>query len=31
MTRGLGLYMLRLLLWSAAARPDSFPAELDED
>jgi hypothetical protein len=31
MTRGLGLYMLRVLLWSAAARPGSFPVELDGD
>jgi hypothetical protein len=29
MTRGFGLYVLRMLLWSAATRPGSVPADPD--
>jgi hypothetical protein len=31
MTRGFGLYLLHMMLWSAAARPGSFPVELEEE
>ena len=29
MTRGLGLYVLRMLLWSAATRSGAFPVDPD--